>query len=135
MRRHFIDSSAFIGQSCVDDQYHRDARKISKKLRKEQSIGVTTDFVLSKTLTFLTIRVGHHAAIKFYDSLERAANLIIVYTTQKDFQQAMEIFKQYHDKDFSFVDCISFAIMTKQNLTQAFTFDQHFAQAGFEVVR
>ena len=47
--------------------------------------------------------------------------------------QAMEIFKQYQDQDFSFVDCMIFAIMTKQNLSQAFTFE-HFAQAGFEKV-
>jgi len=46
----------------------------------------------------------------------------------------MEIFKQYQDKDFSFVDCMSFAIMNQQNLSQAFTFDQHFAPAGFEMV-
>ncbi len=134
MRRHFFDSSAFIGQTCRDDQYHKQARKISKRLKKEHSIGVTTDYVLSETLTFLALRVGHYAAIKFYDSLKKAANLIIVYTNKKDFERAMEIFQQYQDKDFSFVDCMSFAIMKQQNLTQAFTFDQHFAQAGFEKV-
>ena len=133
MKRHFIDSSAFIGQTCRDDQYHRQARKISKRLKKN-SIGVTTDYVLSETLTFLSLRVGHYAAIKFYETIHEVANLIIVYTTKKDFYQAMEIFKQYHDKDFSFVDCMSFAIMNQQNLFQAFTFDQHFAQAGFEKV-
>ena len=133
MKRHFIDSSAFIGQTCRDDQYHRQARKISKRLKKN-SIGVTTDYVLSETLTFLSLRVGHYAAIKFYETIHEVANLIIVYTTKKDFHQAMEIFKQYQDKDFSFVDCMSFAIMNQQNLFQAFTFDQHFAQAGFEKV-
>jgi len=57
---------------------------------------------------------------------------LILKCKKKDFERAMEIFKQYHDKDFSFVDCMSFAIMNQQNLFQAFTFDQHFAQAGFE---
>jgi len=134
MKRHFIDSSAFIGQTCASDQYHKAARKISKRLRKEHSIGVTTDYVLSETLTFLSLRVGHYAAIKFFEAIQATVNLIIVYTTKKDFERAMEIFKQYQDKDFSFVDCMSFAIMNQQNLSQAFTFDQNFAQAGFEKV-
>ena len=83
MKRHFIDSSAFIGQTCASDQYHKAARKISKRLRKEHSIGVTTDYVLSETLTFLSLRVGHYAAIKFYEAIQATANLIIVYTTKK----------------------------------------------------
>jgi len=135
MRRHFVDSSAFIAQSRVNDQYHKEALAISQKLQKEHAIGITTDFVLSETLTFLRRKTGHHAALKFYEAIKDALDLIIVHTNQKDFERAMEIFKQYHDKEFSVVDCMSFAIMEKQNLTQAFTFDKHFEQAGFEIIK
>jgi hypothetical protein len=31
-------------------------------------------------------------------------------------------------------DCVSFALMRRHDLNRAFTFDRHFADAGFEVV-
>jgi len=36
------------------------------------------------------------------------------------------IFEGYRDKDFSFTDCASFAIMKSIGLEVAFTFDRHF---------
>jgi predicted nucleic acid-binding protein len=38
------------------------------------------------------------------------------------------------DKDYSFIDCASFAVMKKIGLLNAFTFDKHFAQAKFKQV-
>jgi uncharacterized protein len=41
---------------------------------------------------------------------------------------AFAIFKRYHDKGFSFTDCISFAVMKALKLRKAFAFDRHFEQ-------
>lgn len=41
--------------------------------------------------------------------------------------------KKYEDKELSFTDCTSFAIMEKLKLHKAFTFDEHFKKVGFEV--
>lgn len=35
------------------------------------------------------------------------------------------------DKDWGLTDCISFAVMTQEGITQALTSDRHFEQAGF----
>jgi uncharacterized protein len=48
-----------------------------------------------------------------------------------DEERARQIIFQYDDKDFSFTDAISFAIMERLNLKLAFSFDRHFAQYGF----
>ena len=42
---------------------------------------------------------------------------------------------KYQDKDFSLTDAISFAVMERLQITQAFTFDRHFAQYGFTLVQ
>lgn len=37
-------------------------------------------------------------------------------------------------RQLSLVDCTSFEAMQRRGLTQAFTFDAHFAERGFEVI-
>lgn len=135
MTYYFFDTSAFIAQSQVDDKYHKQALKIAEKLEKEGAIGCTTDFVLSETLTFLRYNIGHRSALEFHQAIKTGSNLIVVYTIQEDFKQGMKIFEQYQDKDFSVVDCISFVIMRKRNITHAFTFNKQFEQAGFEIIK
>ena len=35
--------------------------------------------------------------------------------------------KQHKDKDYSAVDCLSFVVMLKLGIREAWTFDEHFA--------
>ena len=46
---------------------------------------------------------------------------------------AWELFVRHDDKDFLFTDCTSFVIMRELGLTDAFAFNEHFAQMGFRV--
>ncbi len=47
--------------------------------------------------------------------------------------QARDLFVQHDDKDFSFTYCTSFVIMQTLGLTDAFAFDERFAQMGFRL--
>ncbi len=40
-----------------------------------------------------------------------------------------------NDKNFSYVDCTSFAVMKKLGILHSFTDDSHFEQFGFQIVR
>jgi len=40
----------------------------------------------------------------------------------------------FSDKDFTYTDATSFALMERIDIMKVFTFDQHFAQYGFEIV-
>lgn len=39
--------------------------------------------------------------------------------------------EQYTDKEWSLVDAASFVVMRRLGITEAFTTDHHFEQAGF----
>lgn len=54
--------------------------------------------------------------------------------TPELFTQAFTIYKTHKDKTWGLVDCISFAVMNQAKITQAFTFEQHFIQAGFQAL-
>jgi predicted nucleic acid-binding protein len=42
---------------------------------------------------------------------------------------------RFPDQSFSLADAVSFELMRRERLTQAFAFDQHFVTAGFEILR
>ena len=51
------------------------------------------------------------------------------------FERARQLFVQYRDKDLSFTDCTSFAVMRDLRVTTVITTDNHFHQVGFDVLR
>ena len=96
----------------------------------------TTDYILDETLTLLQRRVGHKQAVKFGKLVfSGSTKLKLVYLSNKVIREAFKLFMRYSDKGFSFTDCTSFVVMQHYKISQAFTFDKHFAQAGFEMVK
>jgi uncharacterized protein len=55
----------------------------------------------------------------------------LIIPTQDDWDQGWQQYDQGRPGDSGIVDCISFAVMRRLGLTEAFTNDQHFAAAGF----
>jgi len=45
--------------------------------------------------------------------------------------RALALYEQHADKTWGLVDCASFVVMRDRGLSEAFTNDQHFEQAGF----
>ena len=46
---------------------------------------------------------------------------------------AWQLFQTYDDKEWPFTDCTSFILMQRRIIRQAFAFDRHFEQAGFQL--
>jgi predicted nucleic acid-binding protein len=42
---------------------------------------------------------------------------------------------RFADQRFSLVDAVSFEVMRRERVTQAFAFDRHFEVAGFDLLR
>jgi predicted nucleic acid-binding protein len=51
-----------------------------------------------------------------------------------DEQIAVEIISHHADKEYSYTDATSFAIMERLGIRRAFSFDRHFEQYGFELI-
>ncbi len=54
--------------------------------------------------------------------------------TEADIRAAWEVFRKFEDKDWSFTDCASYAVMERLGINKAFAFDHHFKQFGSIVV-
>ena len=132
----FVDTSGYVALLSENDKRHRDASAIIGELVQKQATLFTTNFVVAETHATLLRYVGDEGARSFLrEILSGSPGTVIVRAEEDDERAASEIIFRYIDKDFSMVDAISFVVMERMGIKQAFTFDKHFAQYGFDVLR
>jgi uncharacterized protein len=95
---------------------------------------VTTDFVVDERLTLVRFRLGIAAAKAWWQQIDGSARLRWERIDNARFERGAESVFPASDKDLSFTDCTSFAIMRELRLTTAITTDGHFRQVGFDVL-
>ena len=127
----FVDTGAWYALVDSDDADHTTAAAF---LAANTIPLITTNFVLSETVTLIRYRIGHEAARSFGQKLKESSFVRVVSGYATDEERAWEIFSKYRDQDFSFVDCTSFAVMERMKLSAAFAFDRHFSVMKFAVV-
>ena len=131
--RLFVDTSAWLALNNKNDQYHDEAVSKITKVRQQKIQLVTSEYVFDESVTIIRYRISHRAAVAFGDALISSNVSSIEDITDEERLKAWVLFKKYRDKDLSFTDCTSFALMVKLKLQKAFSFDNHFKQVGFEL--
>jgi len=134
VRALFVDTAGWV--ACADSADPDHARSCAARdaALEAGQIFITTDFVVDETLTLVRFRLGLDAAEAWWQQIDRSARLRWERVDSSRFEKARGLFIQYSDKDFSFTDCTSFAVMREMRLTRALTTDRHFRQMGFQVV-
>ena len=131
----FIDTGAFFAAKCSSDKNHPIAFSFYNSICESGEFDlVTTNLIIFETVTLAKGKVGIDFAIEFGKSLRNSSVIKIVKITEELENKSWDIFDTYNDKDFSFVDCASFAVMKEFGIRKAFAFDKHFEQFGFERV-
>jgi predicted nucleic acid-binding protein len=127
----FVDAVAWIALLNTRDQLHEAARRSFEELRRVRANLVTTEFVLLEVADALSAPSLRRRAVAFINGLRTMRRLRIVAAHPDLLADGWSLFEQRVDKDWSLTDCISFTIMTREEVAVAFTSDQHFVQAGF----
>lgn len=131
--RLFVDTSAWLALNNKNDQYYDEALSKITKVRQQKIQLVTSEYVFDESVTIIRYRISHRAAVAFGEALISSNVASIEDITDEERLKAWVLFKKYRDKDLSFTDCTSFALMVKLKLQKAFSFDDHFKQVGFEL--
>jgi predicted nucleic acid-binding protein len=134
MKNIFVDANAWIAISSKRDRLHEPAIKLNRTLLQSGYRYFTTNFVLDETCTGLLMHVGHFAAVDFGDRIRTAQVVDVIHVSEEIEEAAWQFFRRHSDKQFSFTDCTTFVVMRQLNLTEAFTNDHHFEQAGFSIL-
>ena len=95
---------------------------------------ITSSLVINEVVTFLQRRGHHSAALEFLAKIRLSSEVQIVYPDLDLQSAAWDLFNLWGSSGASAVDCVSFAIMNRAGIRKAFTFDQHFRKAGFEIL-
>jgi uncharacterized protein len=129
----FVDTGAFLARYIQRDQHHAAATEFWHKLRRDGRRCFTSNFVLDETITLLARRSTYHFAVERARNLLGSRSLSILRPDERDETAALDRFQKYADQSVSFTDCVSFVLMDRHNIKCAFSFDRHFAIAGFDI--
>lgn len=125
----FIDTGAFIARFIRNDQYHARAITLWNGLRREQLL--TTNLIITETLTLLARQVGTEYAIEKAHLIYQASGIRVLRPDEDDEVKALDWLHKYRDQQLSFTDCVSFAVMKRHKIKRYFGFDGHFQLDGF----
>jgi predicted nucleic acid-binding protein len=129
----FIDTGAFLARYVPQDEHHRRARRAWSEIERGHRRCFTSNFVLDETFTLLGRRSSYGFAAERARALLGSTALTILRSDAQDEAKAVDLFAKFADQRVSFTDCVSFVLMRRHQLERAFTFDRHFADAGFDL--
>jgi predicted nucleic acid-binding protein len=128
----FLDTVGLIALWERADQWHVDAEREFQLLIAAAVPLFTTPQVLLECGNTAARRPYREQVAQLRDDLARANALIAVTAAEEEL--AWKAFRRGEAGQAGIVDHLSFVIMRRLKLTQAFTNDRHFVAAGFEVL-
>lgn len=130
----FVDSAAWIALASTRDPLHERARAAWEQLLGAGARLHTSVPVVLETFTFLERNAARQAALAWKDSLKTLPRLKTLLATSADLERAWYYFERPDLHKLSAVDAVSYVLMTQRRIRVAFSFDSHFAAAGFRMV-
>jgi predicted nucleic acid-binding protein len=129
----FVDTSFWAALTARDDQRHHEAVELFRKHGSQPL--VTSNHVRGETWTLLRRRRGHRSSTNFLHFIERTERLTVLFVSEEVEGQALRWLRRHDEREYSFVDATSFALMKSLRIKQALAFDGDFEAAGFVELR
>lgn len=130
----FVDSGAWIALALSRDSLHARAREHWDLLQGASAKLHTSVPVVIETFTFLDRNANREVALAWREAISKPGVTKILPCELLDLAQSWEYFRRSDLYKLSAVDATSSVIMKRARIRFAYTFDQHFALAGFRLV-
>ncbi len=126
----FLDTGYFVAFLVPRDQWFRKAVDAARTDLR----AVTSSLVVNETVSLLQARGLLSTALAWLSGIRADPKTLIIYVDAPMQVEGWSLFHRYAGSGANAIDCTSFAVMRSLNIKQAFTFDQHFRAAGFEIL-
>ena len=128
----FLDTVGLLGLWDEDDQWHRQASVVFDEIERRADRLFTTSYVIAECANATSRWPGRDCVETLVQTLEATGGLI--FPSDSDWHEAWIKYVSGHPGTPGMVDELSFAVMRRLGLRQAFTNDGHFSGAGFEAL-
>jgi predicted nucleic acid-binding protein len=130
-----IDTGALLALANPRDQYHEAARKVARDFVARGGRFVGTTLVLAELHGHLVRRLSpvDAADLLRLTRADRVYDWRDVGTEMVD-AALNDWIGRFRDQRFSLTDAVTFELMKRERLTDAFAFDDHFRVAGFRLL-
>jgi predicted nucleic acid-binding protein len=129
----FVDTSFWVALRNRRDAHHGDAAALLAE--RGQEVLLTTNHVVGETWTYLRRRAGHAGGLGFLDVIGRSPRVRIHHVSEAEEIDSLAWLRRHDEREYSFVDATSFAVMRGARLREALAFDGDFSAAGFIELR
>lgn len=133
--RALVDTGALVALAAPRDQYHARAREAARRHLAAGRTWCGTTLVLAEFHGLMLKRAGGETA-------RRTVAAVIADPAYEWMDASAELVRaavgswldRYRDQEFTLTDAVSFEVMRRERIRQAFAFDTHFLTAGFELL-
>jgi len=131
VKKVFADTGYWIAVVNPHDDLHNKALQVSGSLGPH--LIVTSEMMLSEVAAYFSDKGSRlrQGVVDLIRSIRANPNSRVVPQTSLQFQDALALYEQSSDKEWSLTDCGSFLIMRELGISEALAHDKHFEQAGF----
>lgn len=121
----FVDSNILIALFNHEDALHGSVQKLWKDIEREYSF-VISNFVFLETVTVLSQRRNKAVAQEAGREILRNPAFRHIHVDENLQEESWRIFQETENKNVSFVDCSTIALMQFKDISKLLTFDKEF---------
>ena len=131
MKLIFADSSGWLGLVNTTDSFHEKATRIYDSKYAEGCNFITHQGILLEVGNSLSSLRFRQSAVGLKNKLEKSHRVEVRQLDDELYEAGWQLYAERTDKNWGIVECISFVLMERLNISEALTADKHFEQAGF----
>jgi uncharacterized protein len=125
----YVDTSFFVALLDEDDARAEEAARLWAGASISGRAVLTTNYVVLECCAVLQRRLGVAAVRRLTRDI--LAPVVVEWVTRADHQRAIDALEVAGRRDLSLVDCVSFEVMRRLDLSDCLAFDPHFDEQGF----
>ncbi len=127
----FLDTNGWVALLNATEQLHQRAYDAWLELGQRGYRIVLTDWIIAETGNGLARSRARMSFVEALDQFWQSPVIEIVTVDKALIAKAVDRYRRYTDKSWGMVDCASFIVMEERGISEAFTSDHDFEQAGF----
>lgn len=124
----FLDTAGLIAIWNSADQWHNAAHQAYVALKRREITLYTTSFVLLECGNAASRKPFRGSVLRLREQL--LVDNCLIFPSDSDCQQAWSDYERGFPGDAGIVDCVSFVVMRRFGIAEAFTNDHHSPRPG-----